>query len=127
MLGSSAALTPAAVAATGVSGITVTPPKKAWARSIDAIPESGGFATSRRNVYVQRNNVTEEQYEAWVGPEGSRTKALAAARRWSPEWSMTSTSTHSSTRRATRTARRAPHPYVLRTPRRWRRVTARFW
>ncbi|MCR2824250.1 amidase family protein [Microbacterium sp. zg.Y909] len=47
------------------------------ARSIDTILEGGNFVTSRRNVYVQRNNVTEEQYQAWAGPEGSHTTVLA--------------------------------------------------
>ncbi|MCR2801905.1 amidase family protein [Microbacterium sp. zg-Y818] len=47
------------------------------ARSIDAILEGGNFVTSRRNVYVQRNNVSEEQYQAWAGPEGSHTTVLA--------------------------------------------------
>ena len=47
------------------------------ARSIDAILEGGNYVTSRQRVYVQRNAVTEEQYQAWAGPTGSHTTVLA--------------------------------------------------
>ena len=46
-------------------------------RSISDILASGRFVTSRTSTYVQRNNVTEEQYQAWAGPTGSHTTAIA--------------------------------------------------
>jgi Asp-tRNA(Asn)/Glu-tRNA(Gln) amidotransferase A subunit family amidase len=47
------------------------------ARSLGAIIESGRFVTSRQGIYVQRNGVTEETYQAWAGPQGSHTTAIA--------------------------------------------------
>ena len=48
------------------------------ASSITDILASGHFVTSRRSVYEQRAAVTEETYQAWAGPEGSHTRAIAA-------------------------------------------------
>jgi Asp-tRNA(Asn)/Glu-tRNA(Gln) amidotransferase A subunit family amidase len=50
------------------------------ARTIDQILASGRFVTSREPVYVQRAAVTEDQYEAWAGPDGTHTRALAQGR-----------------------------------------------
>ncbi|GIG40197.1 amidase family protein [Cellulomonas phragmiteti] len=50
------------------------------ARTIEDILAGGHYVTSRRSVYVQRAAVTDAQYEAWAGPEGSHTRALATGR-----------------------------------------------
>jgi Asp-tRNA(Asn)/Glu-tRNA(Gln) amidotransferase A subunit family amidase len=50
------------------------------ARTIDQILASGRFVTSRESVYVQRAAVTEDQYQAWAGPDGTHTRALAQGR-----------------------------------------------
>jgi len=47
------------------------------ARSISDIIESGSFVPSRQSTYAQRDAVTDEQYEAWAGAEGSHTLAIA--------------------------------------------------
>lgn len=47
------------------------------ARTLGDIIDSGSFVQSRRSTYVQREAVTAEQYDAWAGPEGSHTLALA--------------------------------------------------
>ncbi|WP_152189514.1 amidase family protein [Georgenia satyanarayanai] len=47
------------------------------ARSIDDILATGHYVTSRQRSYEQRAAVSEETYEAWAGPEGSHTQALA--------------------------------------------------
>ncbi|WP_413450050.1 amidase family protein [Georgenia phoenicis] len=47
------------------------------ARSIEEILATGHYVTSRQRTYEQRAAVTEEAYEAWAGPEGSHTRALA--------------------------------------------------
>lgn len=47
------------------------------ARTIDQIIESGRFVTSRQRTYESRANVTEDDYLAWAGPEGSHSTALA--------------------------------------------------
>jgi Asp-tRNA(Asn)/Glu-tRNA(Gln) amidotransferase A subunit family amidase len=50
------------------------------ARTIDQILASGRFVTSRESVYAQRAAVTEDQYQAWAGPDGTHTQALAQGR-----------------------------------------------
>jgi Asp-tRNA(Asn)/Glu-tRNA(Gln) amidotransferase A subunit family amidase len=50
------------------------------ARTIDQILASGRFVTSRESVYAQRAAVTEDQYQAWAGPDGTHTRALAQGR-----------------------------------------------
>lgn len=47
------------------------------ARTIDKIIESGRFVTSRQGTYERRAAITEEEYLAWAGPEGSHSTALA--------------------------------------------------
>ncbi|GAA1953493.1 amidase family protein [Microbacterium aquimaris] len=47
------------------------------ARTIPEIIESGRFVTSRERTYERRAEVTEEDYDAWAGPEGSHTAILA--------------------------------------------------
>jgi len=49
-------------------------------RNLQQIVDSGRFVPSRRNTYVSRNNITAEQYQAWAGPQGSHTLALAAGK-----------------------------------------------
>lgn len=46
-------------------------------RSIADIIASGRNVTSRNTVYTARNNVTESQYQAWAGPTGTHTGAIA--------------------------------------------------
>lgn len=46
-------------------------------RTLTDIIASGRFVTSRSGVYVSRDNVTEETYQAWAGPGGSHTLQLA--------------------------------------------------
>ena len=50
------------------------------ARTIEDILGSGHFVTSRRSVYEARAAVSDEAYEAWAGPQGSHTLALAFGR-----------------------------------------------
>lgn len=47
------------------------------ARSIADIIASGRNVTSRNSIYTSRNNVTDVQYQAWAGPTGSHTTAIA--------------------------------------------------
>lgn len=47
------------------------------ARSIDDILASGRNVTSRNSIYTSRNNVTDAQYQAWAGPTGTHTAAIA--------------------------------------------------
>ncbi|MEG3613586.1 amidase family protein [Isoptericola haloaureus] len=47
------------------------------ARTLPEIIDSGRFVTSRQWTYERRAAVTEEEYEAWAGPEGSHTQVLA--------------------------------------------------
>ena len=49
-------------------------------RDLQAIVDSGRFVPARRNTYLTRNNITPEQYQAWAGPAGSHTLALAAGK-----------------------------------------------
>jgi hypothetical protein len=49
-------------------------------RNLLDIANSGRIVPARRNTYLSRNNVTPEQYEAWAGPAGSHTLALAAGK-----------------------------------------------
>lgn len=49
-------------------------------RSIQEILDGGNYVTSRRSVYVQRNNVSSATYDAWAGPTGSHTTQLAAGK-----------------------------------------------
>lgn len=50
---------------------------KVEANTLQKIIDSGRFAPSYRNTYVSRNNITEETYQAWAGPEGSHTAQIA--------------------------------------------------
>lgn len=50
------------------------------ARTIEDILATNHFVTSRRNIYLQRAAVTDAQYEAWAGPAGTHTAALATGR-----------------------------------------------
>lgn len=49
-------------------------------RTLDDILAGGNFVTSRRSIYVQRNNVTDSVYQAWAGSTGSHTTQLAAGK-----------------------------------------------
>lgn len=49
-------------------------------RDLQQIVDSGRIVPSRRNTYLFRNSITPEQYEAWAGPEGTHTLALAAGK-----------------------------------------------
>lgn len=49
-------------------------------RTLDDILAGGNFVTSRRSIYVQRNNVSDDAYQAWAGPHGSHTTQLAAGK-----------------------------------------------
>ncbi|MEV8268536.1 amidase family protein [Microbacterium sp. NPDC076911] len=49
-------------------------------RTILEIVEGGNFVTSRQGTYERRAGVTEEEYEAWAGEEGSHTLQLAAGK-----------------------------------------------
>ncbi|WP_460512559.1 amidase family protein [Frigoribacterium salinisoli] len=51
------------------------------ARSLGDIVASGQHVPSRRDTYLTRAAVTEEQYQAWAGPTGSHTIQLAAGQR----------------------------------------------
>ncbi|MCI0157643.1 hypothetical protein KNO15_13155 [Leifsonia shinshuensis] len=46
-------------------------------RSIADIVASGRNVTSRNATYNSRNSVTESQYQAWAGPSGTHTAAIA--------------------------------------------------
>ncbi|PYG02230.1 Asp-tRNAAsn/Glu-tRNAGln amidotransferase A subunit [Georgenia satyanarayanai] len=47
------------------------------ARTIEDILATGHYVVSRQRTYEQRASISEETYEAWAGPEGSHTLALA--------------------------------------------------
>ncbi len=47
------------------------------ARSITDILASGRNVTSRNSIYTSRNAVTDAQYQAWAGPAGTHTTAIA--------------------------------------------------
>ncbi|ARJ06405.1 amidase [Cnuibacter physcomitrellae] len=47
------------------------------AQSIQGILASGKYVPSRASTYTSRDRVTEEQYQAWAGPTGSHTTAIA--------------------------------------------------
>lgn len=47
------------------------------ARTLTQIADSGRIVPSRASTYRTRAAVTEEAYQAWAGPEGSHTLALA--------------------------------------------------
>lgn len=47
------------------------------ARSLTEIIETGHFVTSRQGTYEYRAAVTDEEYEAWAGEDGSHTLQLA--------------------------------------------------
>lgn len=47
------------------------------ARSLEQIVAEGVHVPSRRNTYISRNAITPETYEAWAGPTGTHTVALA--------------------------------------------------
>jgi Asp-tRNA(Asn)/Glu-tRNA(Gln) amidotransferase A subunit family amidase len=49
-------------------------------RELQQIADSGRIVPSRRNTYLVRNSIAPEQYEAWAGPAGSHTLALAAGK-----------------------------------------------
>ena len=50
------------------------------ARSLQEIVASNEFVPSRRSTYVSRDAVTDAQYEAWAGANGSHTTQLAAGK-----------------------------------------------
>uniref|UniRef100_A0A942SYG9 Amidase n=1 Tax=Neobacillus citreus TaxID=2833578 RepID=A0A942SYG9_9BACI len=50
------------------------------ARSLQQILESGAYVTSRKGTYQSRDAVTDAQYEAWAGANGSHTTQLAAGK-----------------------------------------------
>ena len=50
------------------------------ARTLSQIAESGRIVPSRASTYRTRAAVTEETYQAWAGPEGSHTVALAQSK-----------------------------------------------
>lgn len=50
------------------------------ARSLQGILDDGRYVPSRRNTYTSRAAVTEETYQAWAGPEGTHTIALATGK-----------------------------------------------
>ncbi|SKB07263.1 amidase family protein [Aeromicrobium choanae] len=47
------------------------------ANTLQGIIDSGKFAPAYRSTYVQRNNITEDTYQQWAGPNGSHTTQLA--------------------------------------------------
>lgn len=47
------------------------------AQSLQGILASGAYVPSRASTYTSRDRVTEEQYQAWAGPTGSHTTAIA--------------------------------------------------
>ncbi|MFB2599172.1 amidase family protein [Herbiconiux sp. P17] len=47
------------------------------ARSLQGILDSGKYVPSRQSTYSSRDKVTEETYQAWAGPTGSHTTAIA--------------------------------------------------
>ncbi|MEE6295940.1 amidase family protein [Georgenia wangjunii] len=47
------------------------------ARSISEILSTGRFVTSRLRTYQSRDAVDEATYEAWAGPDGTHTRAIA--------------------------------------------------
>lgn len=49
-------------------------------RTLQQIMDGGNFVTSRRNIYTQRNNVTDAAYQAWAGPTGTHTTQLATGK-----------------------------------------------
>ncbi|PZE86487.1 amidase family protein [Curtobacterium sp. MCBD17_032] len=50
------------------------------ARSLQGILDSGRYVPSRKGTYEQRNAVTEAQYQAWAGPQGSHTTQIATGK-----------------------------------------------
>lgn len=50
------------------------------ARSLQGILDSGKYVPSRKGTYQQRNAITEAQYQAWAGPEGSHTTQIATGK-----------------------------------------------
>ncbi|PYY49585.1 amidase family protein [Curtobacterium sp. MCBD17_023] len=50
------------------------------ARSLQGILDSGEYVPSRKGTYQQRNAITEAQYQAWAGPEGSHTTQIATGK-----------------------------------------------
>jgi len=47
------------------------------ARSLQGVLASGKYVPSRAGTYRSRDAVTEQTYQAWAGPEGSHTRAIA--------------------------------------------------
>jgi Asp-tRNA(Asn)/Glu-tRNA(Gln) amidotransferase A subunit family amidase len=47
------------------------------ARSLQGILDSGKYVPSRQSTYTSRNLITEDAYQAWAGPAGSHTTAIA--------------------------------------------------
>jgi Asp-tRNA(Asn)/Glu-tRNA(Gln) amidotransferase A subunit family amidase len=47
------------------------------ARSLQGILDSGRYVPSRQSTYSSRDKITEETYQAWAGPTGSHTTAIA--------------------------------------------------
>lgn len=50
------------------------------ARSLQGILASGRYVPSRQGTYQSRDQVTEETYQAWAGPTGSHTTAIATGK-----------------------------------------------
>ncbi|PZE67040.1 hypothetical protein DEI83_07055 [Curtobacterium sp. MCBD17_021] len=50
------------------------------ARSLQGILDSGKYVPSRKGTYQQRNAITEAQYQAWAGPEGSHSTQIATGK-----------------------------------------------
>ncbi|PZF65844.1 hypothetical protein DEJ33_08880 [Curtobacterium sp. MCPF17_047] len=50
------------------------------ARSLQGILASGEYVPSRKSTYQQRDAITDAQYQAWAGPNGSHTKQIATGK-----------------------------------------------
>ncbi|PZE38449.1 hypothetical protein DEJ25_10520 [Curtobacterium sp. MCPF17_011] len=50
------------------------------ARSLQGILASGEYVPSRKSTYQQRDAITDAQYQAWAGPNGSHTTQIATGK-----------------------------------------------
>jgi len=50
------------------------------ARSLQGILDSGKYVPSRKSTYQQRDAITDAQYQAWAGPNGSHTTQIATGK-----------------------------------------------
>nr|WP_252727891.1 amidase family protein [Curtobacterium sp. WW7] len=50
------------------------------ARSLRGILDSGKYVPSRKSTYQQRDAITDAQYQAWAGPNGSHTTQIATGK-----------------------------------------------